>query len=123
MVRKRSPGPTEREAEILAILWDNPGADVETIRQRLKDTPSANTVRTLLGIMVERGLVEDDGKTYGRTYHARVRQDEIQRSALRRLTDTLFAGSAEEVVLRLVDEGEVNAEQLKRIQQKLRKKS
>ena len=123
MVRKRSPGPTEREAEILAILWDNPGADVETIRQRLKDIPSANTVRTLLGIMVERGLVEDDGKAYGRTYSARVRQDEIQRSALRRLTDTLFAGSAEEVVLRLVDEGEVDAEQLKRIQQKLRKKS
>ncbi|MEW6755948.1 MAG: BlaI/MecI/CopY family transcriptional regulator, partial [Candidatus Latescibacterota bacterium] len=68
---------------------------------------------------LERGLVRDDGKAYGRTYRAGVPRGQMQRSALRRLVDTLFAGSAEAVVLQLVDEGEVDAEKLAELQARL----
>ena len=119
MSRKRTTGPTDREAEILAILWETGQSDVEEIRQQLKKKPSANTVRTLLSIMTERGLVQDDGTVYGRKYRALVSKIEVQRSVLRKLVDTFFTGSAEEVVLRLVDEGEVDVEKLVELQKRL----
>ncbi|MFC1526686.1 BlaI/MecI/CopY family transcriptional regulator [Candidatus Latescibacterota bacterium] len=119
MARKRTAGLTARESEILTALWDVEGADVQQIRQRLSGQPTANTVRTLLGIMVERGLVRHDGKAYGRTYRAGVSKDQVQRTALRRLMDTLFAGSAEEVILHLVGEGEVDAGKLAELQARL----
>jgi BlaI family transcriptional regulator, penicillinase repressor len=119
MTRKRTAGPTDREGEILAILWDTEQADVEQIRKRLKGKPTANTVRTLLTIMMDRGLVQDDGKAYRRTYSARIPKQDVQRSAVRRLLQTLFAGSAEEMILHLVDAGEVDATKLAELQARL----
>ena len=118
MARKRSAGLTEREAEIMSILWDVGSATVEEVRARMKNGPTASTVRTLMGIMVERGLIADDGSAYARDYTPRVEKDDVQASALRRLIDGLFAGSAEDLVLRLMDEGEVDLEQLSRLKRK-----
>ena len=118
MPRRRTQGLTDRESEILAILWDEGAIDVEQVRQRLDGQPTANTVRTLLAIMVERGLVTDDGRDYRRTYSAQVPRQEVQRSALRRLVDSLFGGSPEEVILHLVDEGEVDADTLAALQKR-----
>ena len=122
MVRKRTQGLTEREAEIMAILWEREQANVEEIRAQLKNKPAASTVRTLLAIMIERGLVADDGSVYAKQYRALVDKDVAQKSALRRLIDTFFAGSTEEVLLRLVDEGEVDADQLKALQKRIHSK-
>jgi len=120
MPRKKTTGLTEREAEIMSILWDLGSASVEAIRERLKGAPSASTVRTLLAIMAGRGLVADDGKGYAKRYHPRIDRAEAQGPALRRMIDTLFAGSSEALVLRLIDAGEVDLEQLQRLRDRLR---
>jgi predicted transcriptional regulator len=120
MPRKKTKGFTERESEIMSILWERGSASVEEIRERLTGAPSASTVRTLLAIMADRGLVADDGKGYAKRYHARIDRAEAQGPALRRMIDTLFAGSAEALVLRLMDEGEVDLDQLQRLQARLR---
>ena len=44
MARKRTTGFTDREAEILSILWDLGEASVEDIRRRLSGNPTASTV-------------------------------------------------------------------------------
>ena len=122
MSRKRTQGLTDREVEIMSILWKLNQASVEEIRGLLKNKPSANTVRTLLGIMVERGLVRDDGSVYAKQYYPCIGQAEARGSALRRLVDSLFAGSTEELLMSLVDRGEVDIEQLKRLQRRIRSK-
>jgi predicted transcriptional regulator len=113
MSRKKTQGLTEREAEILAILWRRGESNVEDVRAQMKDKPTSNTVRMLLNIMRDRGLVIDDGKGYGKQYRAKDKRETTQVSALRKLIDTLFDGSAQELVVRLTDSGEVDAEQLK----------
>ena len=122
MPRKRSAGLTERETEILGVLWEQGPFGVDEIRQRLKGKPAASTVRTLLGIMEERGLVRHDGRAYGRLYSASVKEGKMQDSALKRLVDSFFAGSTEKLLLRLVDEGEVDLEQIKRLEERIRAK-
>ncbi len=121
MSRKKTKGLTEREAEIMAVLWDLGEASVEGIRERLKGAPSASTVRTLLAIMADRGLVADDGKGYAKRYRARLDRADAQGSALRRMIDTLFAGSAEALVLRLIDAGDVDLDRLQRLRDRLRR--
>ncbi len=121
MPRKRTQGLTDREAEIMSILWDISDASVEDIRERLSDTPSASTVRTLLAIMVDRGLVAHDGAEYAKRYRTRLDRSEAQWPALRRLIDRLYAGSTEALLVHLVDQGEVDLEQLKRLQARLRR--
>ena len=122
MPRKKTEGLTEREAEILSILWRFGDANVEDIRSQMANKPTANTVRTLLTIMQERGLVVDDGKGYGRKYSAKVAREAAQSSALRKVIDTFFSGSVQEMVLRLTDSGEMDAEELKALYEKVQER-
>jgi predicted transcriptional regulator len=101
LARKRSKGLTDREAEILAILWEAGDASVEEIRRELPQAPTANTVRKLLAIMVERRLVQGDRSVYGRRYRPAIKPDALQEAAVKRLLDTLFEGSAESLVQHL----------------------
>ena len=122
MPRKRTEGLTDREAEIMAVLWQMGQASVEDIRQRLEGRPAASTVRSLLAIMAERGLVADDNTVYAKKYRPKLDQSQAQDSALRRVIDRLFSGSTEELLVRLIDEGAVDSAQLERLQKRLRER-
>ncbi|NKB70140.1 MAG: hypothetical protein GKR89_23955 [Candidatus Latescibacteria bacterium] len=122
MPRKRTEGLTERETEILAVLWQLEQASVEDIRLRLAGQPAASTVRSLLSIMTERGLVAHDDTVYAKKYRPKLDRNQAQDSALQRLIDRLFAGSTEALLVRLVDEGAVDDAQLERLQQRLQQR-
>lgn len=115
MARTQSQGPTAREAEILAILWDTEDASVEQIRQGLRNAPAASTVRKLLSIMVQRRLVRGDGRAYARRYRAVVSARDLQAPAVQRLLQTLFAGSAQGLVQHLLSAGQVSVADLRRL--------
>ena len=119
MARKRTKGFTEREAEILSVLWDMGQASVADIRKRLIGSPTASTVRTLLTVMAGRRFVADDGTGYAKLYHAKINKQAGQHSALKRLIDTVFGGSTEAMLLRLMEEEEVDIERLKKLRKKL----
>ena len=57
---------TRRESQIMEILYRRRRATVEEIRSELPDAPSPSSVRKLLEIMIERGLLarEYDGPRY-----------------------------------------------------------
>jgi predicted transcriptional regulator len=115
MAREKAKGFTDREMEILGILWESGASTVEEIRERLPGGPSASTVRTLLTLMAEKGMVTDDGKDYGKKFSASIDRAAGQRSVLRRVIDTVFAGSTEALVLRLMEEEAVDPDQLERL--------
>jgi len=115
MARRPTKGLTDREAEILACLWETGEASVGEIRQSLTDAPTASTVRKLLSIMVERGLVAGDGRKYARRYRALKAPGDLQAPALRRLLDTLFSGSAEDLVESLLKAGRLTSADLRRL--------
>lgn len=107
MEQKRK-GLTERETEILSILWALGEASVEDIRQRLPNSSSASTIRGLITIMEDRKLVTNDGTGYGKRYRPLVSQADVQSSAAQKLIDSLFGGSAEALLLRLMNEEKVD---------------
>jgi BlaI family penicillinase repressor len=94
---------TRRESQIIEILYRRRRATVEEIRAELPDAPSPSSVRKLLDIMIERGLLarEYDGPRY--VYFPAVKPEEASRSALKRLVRTFFDNSTGSAIAALLD--------------------
>lgn len=107
---------TEREAQIMDVLWKLGTASADEIRSGLPERLHDSTVRTLLRILETKDYVRHDiqGKSY--VYRPVVERAHAQRSALKSFLGRLFGGSAEDLVLRLVEDEALTAEQLAEIQ-------
>lgn len=95
---------SRRERQILEILYQRGKASAAEVREAMaEDAPSYSAVRTLLGVLEEKGHVrhEADGLKY--VYMPTVPRDKARRSAIKHLVDTYFGGSAEQAVAALLD--------------------
>lgn len=94
---------TRRESQIMEILYRRRRATVEEIRAELPDAPSPSSVRKLLEIMIDRGLLarEYDGPRY--VYFPAVKPEEASRSALKQLVRTFFDNSPGSAMAALLD--------------------
>jgi BlaI family transcriptional regulator, penicillinase repressor len=94
---------TRRESQIMEIVYRRRRATVEDIRAELPDAPSPSSVRKLLEIMIERGLLarEYDGPRF--TYFPAVHPDDASRSALAQLVRTFFDNSPGSAVAALLE--------------------
>jgi predicted transcriptional regulator len=94
---------TRRESQIMAILHRRLRATVEDVRAELPDAPSPSSVRKLLDIMIERGLLarEYDGPRF--VYFPAVSPEEARRSALAQLVRTFFNDSPGSAVAALLE--------------------
>jgi predicted transcriptional regulator len=101
------PGPsldlTRRESQIMEVLYRRRRATVEEIRSELPDAPSPSSVRKLLEIMIERGLLarEYDGPRY--VYFPAAKPEDASRSALQQLVRTFFNDSPGSALAALLD--------------------
>ena len=103
MRKPRSVDLTRRESQIMEILHRRRRATVEDIRTELPDASSPSSVRKLLEIMIERGLLgrEYDGPRY--VYFPSARPEEASRSALKQLVRTFFDDSPGSAMAALFD--------------------
>jgi BlaI family penicillinase repressor len=94
---------TRRESQIMEIVHRRQRAAIEDIRAELPDPPSPSSVRKLLEIMIERGLLrrEYDGPRY--VYFPAVAPEDASRSALKQLVRTFFNDSPGSAMAALLD--------------------
>jgi BlaI family penicillinase repressor len=94
---------TRRESQIMEILYRRRRATVEEIRTELPDAPSPSSVRKLLEIMIDRGLLarEYDGPRI--VYFPAVKPEDASRSALQQLVRTFFNDSPGSAIAALLD--------------------
>ena len=94
---------TRRESQIMEILYRRRRATVEDIRAELPDASSPSSVRKLLDIMIDRGLLarEYDGPRF--VYFPAVKPEDASRSALKQLVRTFFNGSPGSAIAALLD--------------------
>jgi BlaI family penicillinase repressor len=114
---------TDREAQIMDVLWRRGEALADEVREDLPGRPHDSTVRTLLRILETKGYVahESRGKSY--VYRPAVDRAQAQRSALQEFLGRLFGGSAEDLVLRLVEDEILTPQQLEQIRKTARPRS
>jgi BlaI family penicillinase repressor len=93
---------TERELDIMSVLWREGSATVAEVRDGLSDGVVYTTVLKMLQILEEKGMVrhEQEGRAY--RYFPIVEPSEAAGHALARIVDKIFHGSAELTLARLV---------------------
>jgi len=106
---------TDRELDVMAVLWERGNATVAEVRERLADELAYTTVLTVLRTLEEKGHVGHRGEGKAHRYFPLVERRVAGRSALSRLIDTVFNGSPELLLTQLVTERDLSEEQLKRI--------
>jgi predicted transcriptional regulator len=94
---------TRRESQIMEILYRRRRATAEEIRSELPDAPGGSSVRKLLDIMMDRGLLvrEYDGPRY--VYFPAAKPEQASRSALKQLVRTFFNSSPSLAMAALLD--------------------
>ena len=106
---------TERELDVMAVLWDHGAATVAEVRDRLTDELAYTTVLTILRTLEEKGYVGHRAQGRAYRYHPHVQRVEAQVSHLNRLTQKLFSGSTELLLTHLVAERDMSEEELERL--------
>lgn len=121
MARKGTTGPTERELDILHILWDRGRSSVRDVHAVLEEEEglSFTSVQTMLQIMFEKELVgrELEGRSY--VYWPRLTREEAQSTLLGDLLERAFGGSAKALVSRALDVKQVSEAELEEIRRLL----
>jgi predicted transcriptional regulator len=110
---------TDREADVMRVLWDRGPSTVAEVRAALKDDLAYTTVLTILRILEAKGYVGHEEEGRGHRYFASVKQQAAQASALHHITAKLFNGSAELLLTRLVSDRKLSPEQLRRLRKLL----
>ncbi len=99
----------------MQVLWEGGPAPADKIRTALADGAHDSSVRTILRILEQKGFVAH--KTVGKAYvfFARVPQHKVQTTAMQDLLGRFFGGSAKALIVRLMEERELTADQLAEI--------
>ena len=92
-----------RERQIMDVIHQLGAATVSEVLEQLADPPSYSSVRTMIRLLEAKGLLShrQDGKRY--VYKAIQSREAASRSALRKLMDVFFAGSATDAVAAILD--------------------
>ena len=117
MPRRPAEMLTEREAQIMDVLWELGEATAEQVRQRLADGPHDSTVRTLLRVLKDKRYVRIRGRQPA-VYVPIVAKKDAQHTAARRLIDRFFGGSANEFVLRLLEDERLSLAEIEKLKDK-----
>lgn len=113
---------TDREADVMQVLWDHGPSVVNEVRDELADELAYTTVLTILRTLETKGYVghQEEGRVH--RYFAAVKEDAARKCALRHLTGKLFKGSAELLFTHLVADRKLSPDQIQRMRELLAKK-
>ena len=106
---------TDRELDVMAVLWTLDSATVAEVQARLDDELAYTTVLSVLRLLEQKGHVghRSAGKAY--RYYAKVRREAAGKSALSRLKSKVFGGSAELLLTQMVSDRDLTREELERL--------
>jgi BlaI family transcriptional regulator, penicillinase repressor len=116
------PTFTERELDVMAILWDRGPSTVAEVRARLSDDLAHNTVLTVLTVLESKGYVAHTEEGKAHRFRALVKQEIAGAKATSRLVEKMFGGSTERLLTHLVNERNVSPEELRRLRRLLDQK-
>jgi predicted transcriptional regulator len=106
---------TDRELDVMSVLWDTESATVAQVRERLTDDLAYTTVLTILRTLEQKGYVGHIEEGRAHRYKPLVKREAAGRSALRRLVERVFDGSPELLMTQLVSDKHLSAEELRRL--------
>jgi predicted transcriptional regulator len=119
--KKGSNALTPLELKIMQVLWSEGPSNVLQVQKGLppSDDLAYNTVQTMLNILHRKGRVKRtlNGRAY--VYRTTASREKVLGLAVRDLVERMFGGSAEELVMSLIKNRQVDLKTIEDLSQKL----
>src|SRR6266478_6349162 len=119
MPRTKSENLTPLELEIMHVLWAEGPANVQAVQQHLPRELAYTTVETMLNILHRKGKVKRTLKDRAYIYKPVVSRSQVLGQHVSDIVERLFAGSAESLVMSLVETKHLTPKKLARLQKLL----
>ena len=117
--RKRPDQLTPVELEIMQVLWELGAAPVQAVQGRLGGGVAYTTVQTMLNVLVRKGQVKRTLVDRAYRYRPAITREKALGATLRDVVQRIFGGSAEALVMSLVESGQLTPETLRRLHEML----
>jgi BlaI family penicillinase repressor len=121
MARRATEQLTRLELEIMQVLWETGPASVQVVQQALKRELAYTTVQTMLNILHRKGKVKRTLKDRAYFYRPVVSRDQVVSNTIADVVERLFGGSAESLVMSLLETKHLTPEKLDRLNNLLKK--
>jgi predicted transcriptional regulator len=106
---------TERELDVMAVLWEHGPSTAAEVREHLADDLAYNSVLSMLRILEEKGYVGHTAEGRAHRSVPRVGREEAGTSALARLKEKVFGGSVELLLTHLVRDRSLDEAELRHL--------
>jgi len=125
-VPKSTPHITSAELRIMKVLWKLGEATVreclDALPSEKREPPAYTTVMTMMTQLADKGALNVDRERQPYIYRPAVRRDQVLAVRLKDFLQNVFDGRAEDLVLQLAEETDLSAEELRRIEAKIRER-
>ena len=113
---------TQRELDIMSVLWELGEATVNEVRERVDPNLAYTSVSTMIRTLEIKGYVSHrrgEGKTH--VYYPVIGAEAAGETALGRVLDKIYGGSPLKLLAHLVEQRKLSDKELARMRDLLRK--
>ncbi len=121
--RKRGEQLTPLELEIMNVLWERGASSVQAVQERHGGGLAYTTVQTMLNVLVRKGKAKRTLVDRAYHYRAAISRQKAIGQTLKDVVQRIFGGSAEALVMSLVETRQLTPETLRRLQAMLEDES
>jgi predicted transcriptional regulator len=121
LARSKSATLTEAELRIMNVLWERQSATVHEVLEAIPSKPALayNSVLTIIRILEKKGYVKHEKDKRAHVFLPLVDRKDATRFEVRHLVSRFFGNSNEQLVLNVLEETSIDAEELDRLRQLL----
>jgi len=106
-----------RELAVMSVLWRLGSASVSEVRDALEEDLAYTSVLSALQTLEEKGFVRHEAEGRAYRYFPTVEAERAGGSALARVRDAIFQGSAERMFAQMVADKKLSRKELERMRQ------
>jgi len=99
---------TRRERQIMEVIYRLGEAAAVDIVENLPGKPNNATIRTLLGVLEEKGFLRHEPVKGKYIYHPTIPLQQARKSALNHVVDTFFKGAEASAVISILKKSDAN---------------
>jgi predicted transcriptional regulator len=94
---------SRRERQIMDVIWRLGQATVAEVLENLEDPPSYSSIRALMGILKQKGVVEIEQQGAAYVYRPTAQRSRASKNALERVVETFFGGEPRAAIAALAE--------------------
>jgi len=115
---------TQRELDIMSVLWDRGEATVTEVRDRIDPDLAYTSISSMIRTLEIKGYVSHrrgEGKTH--VYFPAIEREAAGESALGRVLDKIYGGSPIKLLAHLVEQHRLSDKELARMRELLKRRT